>query len=80
MWRAWEVAKMQVEKVTQIAIILSFIEDGEELDDQEDETMSTTWFDAINRGGLFKCTNDFYKLTRSPIGVCWRHNKPRIYT
>ena len=56
------------QEVIQIATLLSFIEDGEELDDddisddQGDETLSTAWFDAINRGGLFKCTNDFYKF------------------
>ncbi len=52
----------------QIAIVLSFLEDAEDLDDddddQGDETLSTAWFDAINRGGLFKCTNDFYKFMR----------------
>ena len=57
------------QEVIQIATLLSFIEDGEELDDdisddQGDETLSTAWFDAINRGGLFKCTNDFYKFMR----------------
>ena len=57
---------------SQAAIILhSFLEDGElVVDDMECEDdndngnrdKSTGWFDAINRGGLFKCTNDFYKF------------------
>ncbi len=52
----------------QIVIALSFLEDAEELndndDEQGDETLSTACFNAINRGGQFKCTNDFYKFMR----------------
>ena len=52
-----------MENANELLLILEMFKESDEIDtDKDDIDSSREWFNMINRGGLTRCTNDFYNF------------------
>ena len=60
------IIKVCMENANELLLVLETFKESDELnkdDDGDDDIESSRdWFDMINRGGLTRCTNDFYSF------------------